>query len=250
MTFSYHPKSFDLLKAKPKICKENLECLDRIERMRNFRFPEAFKEWYSLEGAVALLKHGGMHPYPIEVLVSPQELGNSGQVDYAALGLLPFLYEEQGVCHWALQLDGSQDPPVLVEVDSEPEYIWQTCSPNFSTFVYCAIWEQIGESESWIQAQDVELKREDLNFLRQTFVEEPSTFGWPGENNYRFSRADQKILIWARKGSSDWCLSAKTSESLRQLVETVYRCGNLAKTMYGKSDIEDTLLRKTRQKRE
>src|SRR5262249_33511871 len=120
--------------------------------------------------------------------------------------------------------------PVVVEVDSDYG-LWQPAEDSFSTFVYCSIWDYSGHGEG-VQAQDEELSQRDLAFLQSHFQEGPRTYGFPPGTQYRFSRGDQKIVIWASEGQADWWLSAGSVKSLEGLIRTVWQCGSLARSLY------------------
>nr|BFE59268.1 hypothetical protein GCM10020063_037940 [Dactylosporangium thailandense] len=56
--------------------------------------------------------------------------------------LLPFMIENQGVCFWAVMLDGSDDPPVMISLDDlEPSDEWTMLAATFSDLVYTRIWD-------------------------------------------------------------------------------------------------------------
>lgn len=54
--------------------------------------------------------------------------------------LLPFKNENQGVCVWAVDMDGSDDPPVYVDVDTGGAE-WFLQAPTFSAHVNACVWD-------------------------------------------------------------------------------------------------------------
>lgn len=82
------------------------------ERALKFKLPASLKEFYSLQGACAILaKHSNEDPaQPIEEL---------GDADELAHGLLRIQTENQGVAAWFVRLDGTDDPPVEVESEAD-----------------------------------------------------------------------------------------------------------------------------------
>src|SRR5262249_23315052 len=79
-------------------------------------FPSSFVEWFGLrEGADLLRRHSNSDdPVEIEHLGEPVPGGWGKKRDFVREGLLPFMIENQGVCLWALRLDGGDDPGVVV----------------------------------------------------------------------------------------------------------------------------------------
>jgi hypothetical protein len=160
-------------------------------------------------------------------------------------GLLVVMIENQGVCTWAVKLDGSDDPPVVVEVDSinsadsPSEVRWEPCAASFSTFLYCRAWDH----GCWLTgepvvafAEDKALAPGDLKFLQSHFSEGPRTHGHPGATNYRFFTGNSAILIrdqgdYEGGGAADWILGASSDEALLNLVHSVWHCGSLRETL-------------------
>ena len=63
MSFTYHQAPFDLIQKTPRISSQAIKTLDQLERVHTFMLPASVREWYSLEGAVAiLLKNTENHP--------------------------------------------------------------------------------------------------------------------------------------------------------------------------------------------
>jgi hypothetical protein len=53
------------------------------------------------------------------------------------------MIENQGVCTWAIALDGTDDPFVVVEKDSGTPPTWQMCTDSFSQWVYYLVHDGI-----------------------------------------------------------------------------------------------------------
>jgi len=82
------------------------------------------------------------HPTPLDRLGEIEQVWHKADSrDSAPKSYLPTMTENQGVCRWAIELDGSDDPPVVVEVDSTSGVSWQHCADTFSTFVYTQVWD-------------------------------------------------------------------------------------------------------------
>jgi hypothetical protein len=156
--------------------------------------------------------------------------------------------ENQGVCNWAVDLTGGDDPPVLVEVDSSPEIVWQPHSPHFSDWLSVVLTARRPESGFHLFAQDLSsLRTEDLDWLRIHFESGPITYTWPCPINYRFMHQDKQIEIWACEDAPDWQLYAGSEQSLRDLARMVWGFGNLAKTLYWTDDVGQRVLNELRQ---
>jgi hypothetical protein len=201
--------------------------------------PASFAEWYGMRDGVELLKRNSNCDEPLGVEDLGKRFKWRGLVaeDWLAQGLLIFMFENQSVCVWALQLDGGDDPPVLVARD--PELEWVECAQSFSTFVACQVWDHAevlgtaeGSTRLLVQAQDIPLQSEDLAFLRRTSVEKPATHGWPADNQYRFERGNARVLIWDGKDQADWWIAAPDVEDLALVVEDLWDCGGLRTTLW------------------
>jgi len=120
--------------------------LARLEERQHIlgrRFPAAVREWYALDRAVAILETYGNSDRPIPLArLGEIEKGYGGNPDQDLLtnGLLLIMYENQGVTRWAIRLDGTDDPPVLVQEDW-PRGPWHIYAGQFSTFVYTRVWD-------------------------------------------------------------------------------------------------------------
>ena len=245
-TLQFHSATFELVGKKPKRSRRALELLKKRERQCGVRFPAAVREWYLVSGPALGLDIGCGKT--TDEMVPLRELGEPlanwyamGSADFVRAGLLIVIHENQGVCTWVVKLDGSDDPPVVVEVDSSykaaslSKIRWQRCAESFSTFMYCRAWDHghsLDPISVWSAAQDQPLARRDLAFLRANFTEGPRTFGHPGVANYRFFTADSAMLIWAKKGGADWHLMASSDEALLRLLRCVSHAGTLTETLY------------------
>jgi hypothetical protein len=143
-------------------------------------------------------------------------------------GLLHIAIENQGVCQWAIHLDGSDDPPVLVYLDGTPG--WQLHAEHFSIFTAAQVWDW--SREPALGAQDQPLAERDLAFLQDTLQEAPRTYAWPGNVNYRFQDDTSRILIRdVPEFQADWYISADSEIALLRLAARIWHCGTLAESM-------------------
>jgi len=125
---------------------------------------------------------------------------------------------------------------VVVDVDSR-FHTWMSCGVTFSEHLHAWMWDfaLVLQNDLLLQAQNEPLSDAALQLVRQHFDAGPSTLGWPGRAQYRFSRDGQRILIWANDDQSDWFLAADTKEGLRALLSTVREWDHLGDTFVANS---------------
>ena len=252
MASEFHEQTLRLLPLRPTLSERNAQILIEREQALGIRFPASIREWYSLDRSVEMLHEYSNQdrPVPLEELGAPVDRWyGTGPRDFLAQSLLLIMTENQGVSHWAVRLDGSEDPPVVVEVDSAPNEVWQPLARNFSEFIYCQVWDFM-RSQTSCGAQEVGLSVTELHYLQSTFAPGPVTHGWPGSSNYRFTTPTGRILIWhsPQEHGADWQLFADDADQLHLLLKAVWNCGQLAQTLYGHNrTAEETLFALRRQ---
>lgn len=129
----FHSPTFELLGTRPRISAAAVGELEKTERRLKMRLPASVREWYSYEDALSILaSHSNADP--------PIPVAEFAGVESPVGRLIPIRWENQGVCTWAILLDGSDDPPVWVDVDSEGN-VWQRLAQNFSTYVHTCVWD-------------------------------------------------------------------------------------------------------------
>lgn len=242
----YHARSFELLGIQPCISASATDALARVEETIGRALPASIREWYAQQDACRLLLEYSNGDPPLDIVQLGEPLCDThggGPHDLLLRDLLPFRFENQGVCVWAVQLNGSEDPPVVVDRDTQFK-IWQPCASSFSEHVYTCVWDYalVLLRDLLIQAQHGPVSREALAFLKEHFVPGPVTTGWPGDTQYRFSRGDQRILIWSTGKSADWWLAADSEDSLRELASTVGSCDQVNKSFWSNSEQGERVL--------
>ena len=250
----FHHATAALLGRPLLLSEEALRSVENREQALGIRFPASVREWYSLsEGVDILESYSNMdHPVALENLGVPVEhWHNTEPLDLVADGLMVFLDENQYVTQWAIRLNDTDDPEVVVRaIDAIADRGWRHCADHFSTFIYAQVWDW--ETEFFgdpcvLQAQDQALGPADLAFLKQRFKEGPQTFGWPGDTNYRFFSEDGKILIWdTKKRQADWMIWAPSPVALVRLAKSVWHCGSLSTELYALEECGETLLTELR----
>jgi hypothetical protein len=102
---SFHSATFRLLGIEPHQPPAAVSEVEHAERRLGFRLPASIREWYYNEEAIDILAKCSNQDWPIPLW---QFAAKERKMDR----LLPFKYENQGVCVWAYLLDGSDDAPV------------------------------------------------------------------------------------------------------------------------------------------
>lgn len=256
MTLTYHHATAALLGRTLSTSAVAQALVVEREAILGVPFPAAVREWYGLDEAITILEsYSNMdRPVSLSELGSPvYTWGGTGQEDLASVGLLVILNENQGVAQWAVRLDGTDDPEVLVRVATEPpDDGWRHYVDRFSAFIYTRVWDwghEFWGSMCCVQAQDEALAMADLALLRHRFTEGPRTYGWPGRVNYRFSGDDTRVLLWDDAESQcDWFLFGATPAALTQVVRHVWSCGTLAQTAYAIESCGEAVLAGLRQR--
>jgi hypothetical protein len=230
LVLTYRPATFDLLKREPEVDPAAVAMLEARERTLSIRFPVAVREWYSLEGAVEILAtySNDDRPTPLAMLAAPEASGG-GLAD----GLVWVMDENQGVCHWAVLLDGVADPAVFVLEHRGGEADWRFAAASLSTFIYSTVWDRSRihpayTVSAWRQSSCAPHRQR----LRTAFVEQPRTYGWPSPATFRFSSVDetQHIRVHALQEitsntRADWYLAGNTPHALKHLIETMWQWG-------------------------
>jgi hypothetical protein len=257
MALKYHQKTFDLLHEEPpKIAREKIKLLMNRQAACGVKFPESVMEWYSMGSSLEILKKYSRADDPYH----PGQFGKvmkdwygGGERDFAKEGLLLILSENQGVCQWAVKLDGSDDPPVVIEVDTAPNDQWLTYVDSFSDFVYTQVWDNCGKDyRYYFNAIDDQLKPDEVIYLQSCYKENIRTYGWPGDVNYRFYNDDVRILVWNSEshGQADWFIFTKSEAATVDLMKRLYSISDLKHTLesWEKDDLDVLNQAKTQMK--
>jgi hypothetical protein len=243
---SFHSRTLKLLGIAPTVSESAVADLDSVEARIDRKLPASIREWYSLDGACALLRQYSNDDWPLEVRefgLPREDTHGGGPHDLLARDLVAFRYENQGVCVWAFELDGTDDPPAYVDFDSQFK-TWTKCAPTFSEHLYAWIWDyaKVLTKDLLIQAQNKPLSATAIEFLRGHLDMGFKTYGWPGHTQYRFSKGGQRLLIWASDDQADWWLTADREESLQALIETVRHCDQVGQSLWSNSERAEGLL--------
>ena len=123
-----------------------VDALRAFEVMHQTKLPAALFEFYSQKNITHLFRKYSN----TDQLIPINELGWFETLNRHH-DLLVFIIENQGVCFWALQLDGSDDPAVFVRYD-EPDEKWRKCTDKFSEFLLMWFLEFLPFVNKWFSA--------------------------------------------------------------------------------------------------
>ncbi len=236
----YHSAVFRLLAIEPQVSPAAVVDLEHTERRLGIRLPSSVREWYCNEKAIDLMAKYSNSDWPIPLQEFEVRQWKSHR-------LLPFKYENQGVCVWVLVLDGSDDPPVYVDVDANGAQ-WNIQAPTFSAYIYACVWDYVCvlDQPGLVQAQNQPLSPAAVDQLRRLFAEQPQTFCWPGIVQHRFAGKDQAVLIRAGEDQADWFLGAGDADSLETALRAVWQVDGVGESLYGCSESGRSVLERIR----
>ena len=248
---SFHLEALARLGIQHVLDPAVMHSLEGREKALGIKLPASFVEWYGMRDSIELLKRNSNCDDPIDI----KQLGDrfewrwNERRDWLREGLLLFMFENQAVCVWALRLDGSDDPPVVVARD--PDLVWRPCAQHFSSFIICQVWDHTNiwdttDERILLQAQAAPLKDGDLAFLQKHFEHAPTTHGWPGDNQYRFQRGDHCVLVWDSPDRADWCITATSEDGLAKLAAELWGCGDLRKSLWSNDGRGEAVLERLR----
>ncbi len=243
MELHYHSEAIRLLGIHAEVDPKNLDRIQRAEARLGVHLPESVREWYSLMDSVGTLEQwsgpgmaillGRFSERPESEVVRPKAITHP---------LLPILLENQGVCRWAVALDGSTDPPVYVQVEDRNDPDWALHAEDFSSFLLALFWD-FREGKYHYSAQETSLSGEDLRSLEKSLEPGPPTYRWPARQNWRFRHADAYLSLWHSEGEqTDWMIHGTSEPPLLELLRMVIDMGELRRTLYACNAVDERLL--------
>ncbi|GAA4933392.1 SMI1/KNR4 family protein [Streptomyces coeruleoprunus] len=190
---AYLAAALALVSASAQHSGAAVERLKAFETEHGRALPAAVREWYSLAEARTILEpsDNGDHVYAVDELGGsatyywpgdddewPEDLDEQEErhFDPVAMGLLPFLEENQGVYCLAVRLDGSDDPPVVLSWDGVQPDTWQPHASRFSEWVHTRVWDlPLLRGSGTLKGGLKEVTAADLEVLARRLRERPST---------------------------------------------------------------------------
>jgi hypothetical protein len=210
---NYHARTLAAMR-KPRAVVQG-QSVAATEMRLATRFPTSVRQWYEeINGRELLAKYSNE-----DRAIDPRDFRIVTVGDRA---VVPVLVENQDVCWWGFELDGSDDPPVYVNFDPLPNVLF-AYSSTFSEFTYVRIFDFDGwrdQERSLIEITEP-VQDATMEWLANTFTREPRSLGWPASMTYRFSCQLGRIVIWQSEQQADWVLSARSARALSQLKELV-----------------------------
>jgi hypothetical protein len=187
-----------------------LRLLEERERRLGVRLPESAREWYAVFGSLRDCC-GEDDPIPLEQLGEPLRLRGAEVYDAVANGYLLLMRENEDRCTWAVVLDGSDDPPVVLTPDLAPyRRDWRPVADHFSTFIWARVWSRWGVlgadnlwAHTWVNRTSP-LGPRELAFLRANYREGPQTTDWPGGVHLHF--ANGEAYLWLNDHPGEQCV--------------------------------------------
>jgi len=232
----YHAATLAILGSERRVSSSAKEEIWKSEARLGLTLPPAVREWYALEDAISVLAEHSNDDPPIPVR-------SFAVTDWQSCHMLPFRNENQGVCTWAIILDGSDDPPVYVDVDSGGAE-WHLLATTFSAYVYSCVWDykRVFQEPALVQAQNGPLSSSALGSLCASFGREVQTHGWPGSTQHRFTGNRQAILIWSAENQADWFVAASDTAGLEAALKQVWELDTVGESLYHGSEVGKTVL--------
>lgn len=241
----FHDRTYSLLGAaphsEPDLATTNLsptvrEWYSRLgmvpvsgSALKPGHLPASLCEWYAFPGAIAVASRQN-RLRPMNELEVVEDEGRQ---------LLLFMDENQGVCRWAIPLNGRDDPQVLVSVEKGP---FLPYANTFSDHIFCAVWDWLNDSPYMAGAQADPLLPQDLATLGSRLQGLTTTWNWPGAENYRFATAGLRLILWSAPRQCDWYLFAACEEAFVRAARLVLPLSNLRQSLYGIDENSTSLL--------
>lgn len=234
----YHDHTLALLElAAEPASDKHVARVSEAEAHLGVRLPPSVREWYLREDALELMSSHSNQDPPIP----PEQFA---AISWRTRTLLPIRHENQGVCTWALLLDGSDDPPVYVDVDTAG-LKWTVHARSFSEYIYAGIWDyrRVLERPALVMAQNAALSPECLAELRRMGTPMVQTSGWPGSHQYRIALSRADVLIWADTLQADWSIGADDPTALSDVLSRLWEMDRLGEQLYAGTPAGEAALR-------
>jgi len=210
----FHTQVFDFLGMSPRRSTEAMRVLEERQQRLGLRFPAAFLEWYSTEGALDLLAE----TFDAGVLDSSAW---SDDVLATRVLHLPGCDSQAGSHFLRLESDHEPDDPIVLArtVDSSDA----VAGPKLTDFIFGVIWDGRVPAATATVARAAPSDLE-LASLARDFVARPVT-RWPDELTRRFQDGACRLTIRQSEDRASWELGADSSESLLGLARGLVRRG-------------------------
>ena len=234
LSIARHLKALALIGREPGTAEHAKRELDEFDRkhLSRAKIAPSVREWYETPGAVEILREYSNEDAALSIPELTLSTWTRAEDASIRLNVLEFLWENQGVCVWAVALTGEDDPPVVVRWNEEDLRV-RRCADTFSTFVFSRLWDFQPLVEEWVrfQAQEKPISDIDLGYLRSMFREGPTTYTSACFSGitHRFEAPEGRIVVgnYGSEGtieSADWYVYAKSLDDFRKLERELQRC--------------------------
>jgi hypothetical protein len=226
MNLRYHQRALEVMGIEPVFSEERIRILEEWEREYQRALPAALKELYALEGLEEWFRETNQDWLePIDHLYI-KDWSEYSEIECKGLsledlrqGTVHFFSENQYVVIWEVLLDGSDDPPVVIDSYG----VWMIACPRLSDFFLAVAWDHalLRDDVLWGQVDEQKLA-EVKERLFAEFEQLPVTYGWPTERAVlRFQKGNWKVLIHEEKYSDVWIAGWKDEEEYEELSQLI-----------------------------
>lgn len=225
IALSYHRPTFDLLQLIPQKSEENANQLSALAEIYDHPFPAALREWYGLYGVFDIMAAIAESNHP-NTFDQPQR-DKTYMARYARTAvsshILPVLFENQGVCHWAVPVDAGDNLPVLVGFQ-ENDFDWHLHAESFSAFIEALTWDFVFFHRNYVVEVSDFIAEADVPPLLDAFERGPHTHAasavFRANEIQRFKRGDRRILVIRNEKSHRIWFASASRSSLENLLTT------------------------------
>jgi len=270
----YHQNVYDLLQIEPGESPEAARMIAEHEAQHG-PLPASVREWYLVPNMVLLVwGNQALTQFRETIWFDPHEFYRAfplNQVLHAcAVGhQVPIMDEHQGVTNWMIELDGTDDPPVLCD-HGEGESTFSAFIGQWFAFLYMVgEWLPSGlrrpptikqiqthpakpyTNGLWLRVADEPFQPPVIDFLTDQFGEPKRTLRPGGVTTYTYRPPGGTIRITADEpaltgGLSAWWVHAETPERLAEFAAILLPWGTLRETLRADTDPARDVLKRVR----
>jgi hypothetical protein len=271
---SYHQNTFDLLNRRLAVSPKLLRQIERREQKAGQGLPTSLRQWYSLTEAIPVLLQYSNQDRPVglgEVLTGFFRAARAQTPESQRYVLV--MNENQGCCCWFVQVNGADDPPVVMgdyrEKNGEPtrDVEGNPCAATFSEFVFQWVWQFFENTwldpvwgHSWpnyVNGLWLRSPREDVlsdpfsDFLYENLTGRDPDRDENGLLTFHFYSPTQRLRVTTDRpdvvgGKSAWWLHADTEEALVELASLVVPWLHLRQTLSSETPAGKKVLERLR----
>jgi hypothetical protein len=218
---NFHQLSYDTFGLLDN--RDDLWIVEETESRLGVALPEAVRQWYARGDVMQLTNLQ-------DDLI---ELARLKLITHEGCSLLEFMNENQGVCKWAVEIDSTPNPRVLINYDKRG---WEPYCETFSDAIFCQLWDwQDYPIHAWADA--AELTDDALKKLADGFRSLPATHVWPLKENIRLEGDSKSLLLWTAPGMCQMNLRARTPQAFRELLDLTWGYDGVSQRLDGHDPI-------------